>query len=148
MKFINGLNGARLSSVRSIKHRLDYSNIDIKELGVEYFMLQSNDCDCIGSPEEQKEWHIHHISKCLKTYLQIEKFESDFKSFIREKVINFLKRKREALEKIKQKAQEINNNFGMDCYFSEYEIMNCTNSELLKEEESKQLAYLENIANT
>ncbi|RIA93360.1 hypothetical protein C1645_819558 [Glomus cerebriforme] len=52
-------------SLTSIYFELCFSNIDLSELGGDYFFLQSDNCNCIGSPEEQKEWHVHHIKKCL-----------------------------------------------------------------------------------
>ncbi|CAG8632063.1 2201_t:CDS:1, partial [Ambispora gerdemannii] len=61
----------RLASLQRIKDRLNQSKIDLEELGCNYFFLQPDGCDCIGSPKEKEEWHINHVGACLKNYGEI-----------------------------------------------------------------------------
>src|SRR5690348_11037627 len=100
---------ARLHSIRIINRELDYYKIDLSELGWEYFELQPSSCiDCVGPPEEQKEWHISHIGMCLKTLKAIEDFQKTLIELITRKSKEFDKKKEKVIEKIKQKAQQIN----------------------------------------
>lgn len=141
---------ARLNSIKLIESSLNYNKIDLSILGLDYFVLQPETCtDCIGSPEMQREWHVHHIGMCLKTLKAIDDFQNTLIKLIIEKSKKFDEKKQKVVEKIKHKAQEINykDKIGED-YLLESNIINCRNSKALKKEEKKHLTYLENLANS
>jgi len=142
----------KVSFLNLIETTLKVHNIDWKELGNDnlgspYRNLRpyGGDCECWGgTPEEEKEWHVTHLNKCVKSYKQLGELGESLRNLIIQESKRLEKEKKKVWERIKDKAHKL----GFSDISGKWEIMNCTNSKLLKDKEDSKLTYLDNLANT
>ncbi|CAG8695567.1 12041_t:CDS:2, partial [Ambispora leptoticha] len=59
-------------------------------------------------PDEEMQWHVTHINKCIKSLKQLNDFYESLRKVIKQEGKRFKKEKKQVIEKIKTKAREIN----------------------------------------